>query len=1404
MNRSDPPPSSSKKPRKPRTKKVPMTQQNQDKNDSTTSATSIEDTEMKQEYSNEQIQILNQDGTPEQQSNSTKKKINLACVRCRRRHIKCDGQVPTCGKCLAASETCEYIEGDKKVVISMRYLNKLQNEISKLKIDNANLRNAVKQDTNDINKNSGSSSQNSLQGLAIDDINDPQQHNSAPTHQTSQENTTTQMPSQRNIGSESNERDNSYLSPNSKMGVPIQNPNSLGKFNAESVTSTGEVIPPFLDKYGRIIHSRTGEKIYIGSSSMTLFGLEINKLVQPSLYSNSLNSASNSPHSLDSNPSPGSAQSPHASMNPLSNLNNDETVLEREGNAYRIMLGKAYSRPGINVNFTLPSYSYAMLLVDTFISYNDGCFYFFNEGIVKENLRRIYNDEDGTFKPDYGVDTLNNSKENESLLETIWFCKVLLIFAVGEMYLGTANNLNGYKITSHKSNNNSNNEINNSSSNINNKNNENNNNNNNNRSPSLASDKNSSSSRHNSHSNDSIPMGNSNSTSSSSSKSKKNKKNKSHFATPKLPGSGFFNQASDLFAGLFASGAIDNCAREGGIEVLLLYAFYLQVADCTVASYFYFGIALRASLVLGMHVDIGKDNLNRYELEHRRRLWWTVYMYERMLASKAGLPLSLTDDDISTELPEDFDMSNPPVGCEHYIFPEAEFIRNCVKITQINADILRGLYTRKPSSNILPVVHELVVKLLRWKRSLPDYINCDYSQPEIQVSRLVVNMMTEYFQGLNLAVRPLLFHFVLLQLKSSNPREKKFLDLSKYSSTILTLLNASFQASMNSIRSLWALMPENMVALFGYMDREYLYTSTATLILFNAAFGVYDATKEHIDHALTIFTKMRNLGNHPATLRREQLLKLLAVLDFTGSMSSLLKKHYDTLYAPVPYFGGSNKDDVKGGVKVKSRISQLSPSSTPATTGSGSTAYDNNDANDSNANTNQSYKYASSLGSHIAPTSNTRGTSYSLVTNAKTLTEQRRKEIELSRKRKNLRPHVIPNANNDDDDDVDDDDEDEEEDGNVGELDRNRKSSRNRGASGNGRGEDEDEDDYPPLNPLKRKYQEVTLDYQQDVASSYAREFAHALHNPQNQYDVPQADRPLPLPVAIGGRNSNSAEGKSNNLPPPKDNDTNIPIIQDNLKSQNQVNSLPATQKIPQQPHQQVAQHQQYSNNDANQMSFFYDNNNNNNNNANNGFSHNDGTAQWKSTHSNSTPSGMTGLTPSSNHNSDITNIHEHISKLDSFPTPSFLNSPNAPNTFYNSTNNSNNNNSNSHNINNINNNNTNATNFFSPSLVPQLPSLEDIPEDFETLSSVVENDDLQLWQNITNQASWLGSNNDEVNDLSSHSRQQQHNNSNKNFNNLSGSHKINIHQNNNNGNNNQNNNNNNNNDLNHHYNIHK
>lgn len=155
--------------------------------------------------------------------------------------------------------------------------------------------------------------------------------------------------------------------------------------------------------------------------------------------------------------------------------------------------------------------------------------------------------------------------------------------------------------------------------------------------------------------------------------------------------------------------------------------------------------------------------------------------------------------------------------------------------------------------------------------------------------------MTEYFQGINLAVRPLLFHFATKKLKELQHLNtvKKYVDLTKYSKNILTLLNASFQASINTIRSIWALLPENMIALFGWMDREYLFTSALTLILFNSSFGLHDATKDHLDHALSIFTKMKRLGNYPAALRRAQLMKLISVLDFNGVMQDLLVKHDD-------------------------------------------------------------------------------------------------------------------------------------------------------------------------------------------------------------------------------------------------------------------------------------------------------------------------------------------------------------------------------------------------------------------------------------------------------------------------------------------------------------------------------
>lgn len=119
---------------------------------------------------------------------------------------------------------------------------------------------------------------------------------------------------------------------------------------------------------------------------------------------------------------------------------------------------------------------------------------------------------------------------------------------------------------------------------------------------------------------------------------------------------------------MYSGNKIDNFTKPGSIEALLLYAFYLQVADYTVSSYLYFSMTLKTCLILGWHCDAEIERISTFELEHHRRLFWTIYIYERMLSSKAGHPLSFQDVSISCQLPSDFDMSNPPLDVKTIFF----------------------------------------------------------------------------------------------------------------------------------------------------------------------------------------------------------------------------------------------------------------------------------------------------------------------------------------------------------------------------------------------------------------------------------------------------------------------------------------------------------------------------------------------------------------------------------------------------------------------------------------------------------------------------------------------------------------------------------------------------------------
>ncbi|KAM9888084.1 hypothetical protein OXX79_013157, partial [Metschnikowia pulcherrima] len=118
-----------------------------------------------------------------------------------------------------------------------------------------------------------------------------------------------------------------------------------------------------------------------------------------------------------------------------------------------------------------------------------------NKKIIKRNISAKINPSDDE-------NSIKKDTDDDTILETIWFCKILLIFAIGEMYLGTESDTH---IKNSKL--------------------------------------------------DTI-----------NAFAKKRSKRKVEGDRNTLPGSGFFYQASELFTGLFASGAIDNITKDGGIE----------------------------------------------------------------------------------------------------------------------------------------------------------------------------------------------------------------------------------------------------------------------------------------------------------------------------------------------------------------------------------------------------------------------------------------------------------------------------------------------------------------------------------------------------------------------------------------------------------------------------------------------------------------------------------------------------------------------------------------------------------------------------------------------------------------------------------------------------------------------
>ncbi|GAB1197681.1 hypothetical protein APSETT444_006983 [Aspergillus pseudonomiae] len=129
-----------------------------------------------------------------------------------------------------------------------------------------------------------------------------------------------------------------------------------------------------------------------------------------------------------------------------------------------------------------------------------------------------------------------------------------------------------------------------------------------------------------------------------------------------IPGTNYYLQALNMLHDIYEEASLLH------VEVLILIvsasrslnkrridqwqAWYSNSLGRIRSAYSYSGIAMRLALSLGLHRSgSAPTTASAVELESRRRTWWMLYYFERMSASKLGLPITLRDEDIDVELP---------------------------------------------------------------------------------------------------------------------------------------------------------------------------------------------------------------------------------------------------------------------------------------------------------------------------------------------------------------------------------------------------------------------------------------------------------------------------------------------------------------------------------------------------------------------------------------------------------------------------------------------------------------------------------------------------------------------------------------------------------------------------------
>ncbi|KAH7916738.1 fungal-specific transcription factor domain-containing protein [Hygrophoropsis aurantiaca] len=169
------------------------------------------------------------------------------------------------------------------------------------------------------------------------------------------------------------------------------------------------------------------------------------------------------------------------------------------------------------------------------------------------------------------------------------------------------------------------------------------------------------------------------------------------------------------------------------VQSFILMSSFLCSVNCLPQAWLLVGQAVRTAQDLGLHRSPRRLTLLPIEKETRRKIWWSVYCLDRMLALALGRPLGIEDSDCDVELPAEVDDEALPSyfsgGTPPQERPSLMTGTNALtKLYQIAGRVLRQVYAIDNCKDVLEPerkadlqrsVESLDIELTKWCDDLP-------------------------------------------------------------------------------------------------------------------------------------------------------------------------------------------------------------------------------------------------------------------------------------------------------------------------------------------------------------------------------------------------------------------------------------------------------------------------------------------------------------------------------------------------------------------------------------------------------------------------------------------------------------------------------------------------------------